>query len=807
MADNPMSEVKEKDPVCGMTVLPEKAAGSSDHEGHRYYFCGRGCKAKFDADPTRYLAPGPKVAPTAQQAAEEYICPMDPEVSQMGPGSCPKCGMALEPANVSLATKTEYTCPMHPEIVNQEPGTCPKCGMALEPRDVATEESNPELDSMSRRFWIACLLTLPLLAVMVSDLLPSMPLQRLLPSAALPWAEFAFASPVVVWCGWPFFVRAWQSIRNRSGNMFTLIGLGTGVAYAYSVLATLAPGMLPSTAQVGQGAPALYFEPAAVIITLALLGQVLELRARSRTGSALRALLQLAPGSALKLTDCGHEKAVPLAQVKIGDRLRVRPGEKVPVDGAVLEGHSSIDESMVSGEPIPVEKMQGAKVIGGTVNGNGSFVMQAEHVGAETLLAQIVQMVSAAQRTRAPIQQLADRVAAYFVPAVLLAAGLTFAGWLLLGPSPRFSHALVSAVAVLIVACPCALGLATPMAIMVGTGRGAGAGILVRNAEALERFGKVNTLLIDKTGTLTEGKPKVSTVVPQPGFAEDELLQLAASLEQSSEHPLAAAISNAGKDQGLAKLDVQGFTSEPGMGVHGNVHGRQVAIGNAGLLQSLGCDPDVLEASAREHRAKGETVTLVAINGKPAGILCIADTVKATAADTVRDLKQAGVEVIMLTGDNQVTAQTVADPLGIAFIAGVLPAGKAEAVRRYQSKGRIVAMAGDGVNDAPALAAADVGIAMGTGAEVAMQSAGLTLLHGDLRAVLRARRLSEATMRNVRQNLFFAFAYNAIGVPVAAGLLYPWFGIVLSPMIAAAAMSLSSVSVIGNALRLRAVKL
>ncbi|MGI4853151.1 MAG: heavy metal translocating P-type ATPase [Janthinobacterium lividum] len=806
MTTETVEAVKQKDPVCGMMVLPAKAAGSAEFAGHRYYFCGKGCLAKFEADPQKYLAPASVAAPTAQAQAAEYICPMDPEVSQRGPGSCPKCGMALEPAVATAATRMEYTCPMHPEVVSEKPGNCPKCGMALEPRDVAVEEKNPELDDMTRRLWIAAALTLPLLTIMFVEMLPSMPLQGL-PAAAVAWLEFALATPVVLWCGWPFFVRAWQSVRNRSGNMFTLIGIGTGVAYTYSVIATVAPRLFPATAQNAHGMPALYYEPAAVIIALVLLGQVLELRARSQTGSALRALLQLAPRTALKLTDCGHERDTPLAQIKVGDRLRVRPGEKVPVDGVVLEGHSSVDESMVSGEPIPVEKTADAKVIGGTLNGTGGFIMRAEQVGADTLLAQIVRMVSSAQRTRAPIQRVADRVASFFVPAVLLAAALTFIVWFVFGPQPRLAHALVSAVAVLIVACPCALGLATPMAIMVGTGRGAGAGILVRSAEALEQFSKVNTLLIDKTGTLTEGKPRVSAVLPQPGFAQDELLQFAASLERSSEHPLAASLVRAGQERGLSLLEVDGFQSQPGMGVSGRVGGREVAVGNTALLQSFHCDSAALDHAAAQHRQQGETVTFIAVDGKAAGVLCIADTIKDSAAETIRELNAAGVEVAMLTGDNPVTAKAVAGRLGIGFVAGVLPAGKAAAVQQYKARGRVVAMAGDGVNDAPALAAADVGVAMGTGADVAMQSAGITLLHGDLRAILRARRLSQATVRNIRQNLWFAFGYNALGVPLAAGVLYPHFGILLSPMLAAAAMSLSSVSVIGNALRLRTVKL
>ena len=815
-------ETKAKDPVCGMSVLPSKAAGSAEHGGTTYHFCGRGCLAKFEADPAKYLAPQPAPAPpAAAERDREYICPMDPEVSQIGPGACPKCGMALEPAEVSVPTRTEYTCPMHPEIVQDKPGACPKCGMALEPREVVAEEANPELDDMTRRFWIAAACTAPLLLLMVLQpfvtLLLGMPM-RFTPSDGspsyaipgrlwlLPWLEWALATPVVLWCGWPFFVRAWQSVKNGSGNMFTLIGLGTGVAYGYSALATVAPQLFPATAG-AFGHPDLYFEPAAVIVTLVLLGQVLELRARSRTGAALRALLQLAPRTALKLTDCGHEREIELAKVTVDDRLRVRPGEKIPVDGIVLEGHSSVDESMVSGESLPVEKAAGAKVIGGTLNGTGGFVMRAERVGAQTLLAQIVQLVSQAQRTRAPIQRVVDRVAAYFVPAVLLAAVLTFAVWMLVGPQPRLSHALVSAVSVFIVACPCALGLATPMAIMVGTGRGAGAGVLVRSAEALEQLSRVDMLLIDKTGTLTEGKPRISAVLPQPGFAENDLLRLAASLERGSEHPLAGAIVRAAEERLLALAEGGHFTSEPGMGIAGEVDGRQVLVGTAAFLSNNGCDPTTLEEVGDSYRAQGETVTLVAIDGRPAGILCIADTVRPEAAETVRDQKRTGVEVVMLTGDNERTATAVAQPLGIRHVAGVLPAGKADTVRGYQQRGRTVAMAGDGVNDAPALAAANVGIAMGTGSDVALQSAGLTLLRGDLRAVLRARRLSAATVRNIRQNLVFAFLYNALGVPVAAGVLYPHFGLLLSPMLAAAAMSLSSVSVIGNALRLRSVRL
>jgi Cu+-exporting ATPase len=799
-------ETKHRDPVCGMMVLPSKAAGSVEYESQRYYFCGKGCVAKFEADPKKYLEPAPVAPPTAAEAATEYICPMDPEVSQMGPGSCPKCGMALEPAVVKLRMQTEYTCPMHSEVIRKEPGSCPICGMALEPREVIAEEDNPELRDMTRRFRVSVALALPLLAVMVSEMMPSMPIQHAIPPPMLAWIELVLATPAVLWCGWPFFVRAWQSVRNRSGNMFTLIALGAGVAYLDSVVATIAPELFPPSLRTMDGGLPLYYEPAVVIIALVLLGQVLELRARSRTGSALRALLQLAPRTATRLTNCGHEKSVPLEEVKVGDRLRVRPGEKVPVDGVVLEGTSAVDESMVSGEPMPVEKAIGSAVIGGTVNGTGSFIMQAQRVGSETLLSQIVAMVSSAQRTRAPIQRLADRVASYFVPVVLVVSVLTFALWIMLGPQPRFAHALVNAVAVLIVACPCALGLATPMAIMVGTGRGAGAGVLVRNAEALERLASVNTLLIDKTGTLTEGKPSVVAVLTSAGD-ESHLLQLAASLERASEHPLATAMIAAAQVRGLSLFDVESFASMPGLGVRGRVDGHDVAVGNAALMQQLGVDATLLADERAKHQAAGETVVMVALDGQAAGALCIADRVREAAAAVVRELKDAGVDVVMLTGDHEATASAVAAQLGIPYVAGVLPTGKAEAVTRYKALGRTVAMAGDGVNDAPALAAADVGIAMATGTDIAMESAGIVLLHGDLRAVLRAQRLSRATVRNIRQNLFFAFIYNLVGIPVAAGLLYPVFGLLLSPMLAAAAMSLSSVSVIGNALRLRAVKL
>jgi Cu+-exporting ATPase len=679
--------------------------------------------------------------------------------------------------------------------------------MALEPREVTTEESNPELAQMTRRLWISVALTVPMLALMVSEFLPTRPVQHMLAARTWTWVEFALATPVVLWCGLPFFVKGWQSLVHRSLNMFTLTALGTGTAYVYSVFATVAPQIFPALHHGAGEQIDVYFEPAAVILALVLLGQVLELRARSQTSGAIRALLGLAPKTAKRLDDKGGEADVPLDQVVVGDRLRVRPGEKVPVDGTVLEGHSSVDESMISGEPIPVEKDKDAKVTAGTVNGTGGFVMRSERVGADTLLAQIVKMVSEAQRSRAPIQRLADRVASYFVPAVILSAVIAFIVWYFAGPQPRFSHALVNAVAVLIVACPCALGLATPMAIMVGTGRGARTGILIRNAEALETFGKVDTLIIDKTGTLTEGKPTLSAVIPQPGINENDLLQLVASLERSSEHPLAAAIVTGANARKFPLTDVAGFSSETGKGVKGTIAGKQVAVGNAELFRDLSVDSSPLLEQAEALRKGGQTVMLVAVDGNAAGIVGVADRIKESTPDAIRELKAAGLKIIMVTGDNTTTAKAVADKLGIEFDADVMPEKKAEVVKEFQRKGAIVAMAGDGVNDAPALAQADVGIAMGTGADVAMEAGGITLLKGDLHGILRARHLSKSTMRNIRENLFFAFVYNAVGVPLAAGVLYPAFGLLLNPMIAAAAMSLSSFSVIANALRLRTTKL
>jgi Cu+-exporting ATPase len=679
--------------------------------------------------------------------------------------------------------------------------------MALEPREVVAEETNPELINMTRRLWISVALAVPMLALMVSGFLPSMPMQHMFSARVWAWIEFALATPVVLWCGLPFFVRGWQSLMHRSLNMFTLVALGTGTAYIYSVFATVIPQIFPASLRGAGGQIDVYFEPAAVIVALVLLGQVLELRARSQTSGAIRALLGLVPKTAMRLDDEGDEADVPLEQVQVGDRLRVRPGEKVPVDGTVLEGHSSVDESMISGEPIPVEKDNDAKVTAGTVNGTGGFVMRAERIGADTLLAQIVKMVSEAQRSRAPIQRLADRVSSYFVPAVIVSAVITFIVWYFVGPQPRFAHALVNAVAVLIVACPCALGLATPMAIMVGTGRGARAGILIRNAEALEIFGKVDTLIIDKTGTLTEGKPSLSAVIPQPGTSENDLLQLVASLERSSEHPLAAAIVKGAVAKKLSLSDVAGFNSTTGKGVKGTVSGKQVAVGNAELFHDLSVDPSPLLGRAEDLRKEGQTVMLIAVDGKAAGIVGVADPIKDSTPDAIRELKAAGLTVIMVTGDNATTAKAVAEKLGIEFEADVLPQKKAEVVKERQQKGSVVAMAGDGVNDAPALAQADIGIAMGTGTDVAMEAGGITLLKGDLRGILRARHLSKSTMRNIRENLFFAFVYNVVGVPLAAGVLFPAFGLLLNPMIAAAAMSFSSVSVIANALRLRTTKI
>jgi Cu+-exporting ATPase len=799
---------KVTDPVCGMTIDPETAAGHYDYKGVTYHFCHTSCLERFKSDPEKYLSPQ-KEEPPAPVAGAIYTCPMDPEVEQEGPGACPKCGMALEPmAPAAPLTKTEYVCPMHPEVVQSEPGSCPICGMALEPRTVTLEEANPELVAMTRRFWIGGAITLPLFILAMSDMLPGHPVQGLLPHGMMGWIEFILATPVVLWAGFPFFQRGWASVVNRSPNMFTLIAIGTGVAYLYSMVATIAPGIFPASFRTHGGEVGRYFEAAAVITVLVLLGQVLELRARSRTSSAIRALLGLAPKTARRVSDDGAETDVPLEQVILGDRLRVRPGEKVPVDGVVIEGTSSVDESMVTGEPIPVGKAAGDRVIGATVNGTGSFIMRAEHVGADTLLSQIVRMVSEAQRSRAPIQKLADVVASYFVPGVVGIAVLSFIAWALVGPEPRMAYALVNAVAVLIIACPCALGLATPMSIMVGTGRGAQAGVLIKNAESLEILEKVDTLVVDKTGTLTEGKPRLVSVVTNGGPAESELLALAASLEQGSEHPLAEAIVSGAKAKNLDLFKSEEFESKTGKGVVGRVKGRAVALGTRKLFEELKIDLEALPDRAGALRREGQTAMFVAVDGRPAGLLGVADPVKTSTPEAIRMLREDGIRIVMLTGDNQTTAEAVAGKLKIDEVkAEVLPEQKGEIVKRLRAEGRTVAMAGDGINDAPALAQAHVGIAMGTGTDVAMESAGITLVKGDLRGIAKARRLSRGTMANIRQNLFFAFIYNSLGVPVAAGILYPFFGILLSPIIAAAAMTFSSVSVITNALRLRKLEL
>ncbi len=738
-----------------------------------------------------------------------YTCPMHPEVRQNEPGSCPKCGMALEPLEpVKPEPKTEWTCPMHPEIVRDAPGNCPLCGMALEPRTVSiTEEESPELIDMTRRFWVSTVLTIPLVIIVMGGYIPVLDPRRLVPWTVLKWLELVLATPVVLWGGRPFFVRGRQSVINRSPNMFTLIGLGVGLAYVFSIAATVAPGIFPAAFRGEGGEVGTYFEAAAVITTLVLLGQVLELRARSKTGAAIKMLLGLAPKTARRVKE-GTEEDVPLEHVQAGDLLRVRPGEKVPVDGAVVEGTSSVDESMITGEPIPVEKRQGDRVIGATVNGTGTLIMRAEKVGAETLLSQIIHMVAEAQRSRAPIQRLADLIAGYFVQIVVAIAVVTFIIWAWIGPEPRFAYALVNAVAVLIIACPCALGLATPMSIMVAMGKGAMGGVLFKNAEAIEVMKKVDTLVVDKTGTLTVGKPKLTAVHATEGTDERSLLRFAASIERGSEHPLAAAIVGGAAEKGVQLASVESFQAMTGRGVTGNVDGHSVALGNRKLLDDLGVEPGRLAEKAEAFRREGRTAMFVAVDGKAAGLVGVADPVKDTTPEAVRALHEDGVRIVMLTGDSRTTAEAVAKKLGIdEVMAEVLPDQKAEMVKRLQQEGRIVAMAGDGINDAPALAQAHVGIAMGTGTDVAMESAGVTLVKGDLRGILRARRLSRATMRNIKQNLFFALVYNALGVPIAAGVLYPFLGILLSPIFAAAAMSFSSVSVIGNALRLRRARI
>jgi len=756
------------DPVCGMTVDPHTAKHRADYQGHTYCFCSAGCRTKFAADPQKYLG--------ARQA----------EIVPEG---------------------TIYTCPMHPQIRQVGPGSCPICGMALEPEIAGTEVGpNPELVDMTRRFWIGLVLSLPVVALEMGGHLTN--LHMLLGKNLSNWIQFVLATPVVLWAGWPFFVRGWQSLLTRNLNMFTLIAMGTGVAWLYSAVAVLMPNLFPAAFRDAEGTVAVYFEAAAVITVLVLLGQVLELRAREATSGAIRALLDLAPKTARRVKGDGNDEEVSLDTIQVGDRLRVRPGDKVPVDGVVLEGRSALDESMVTGESMPVTKEKDARVIGGTINKFGSFVMRADKIGRDTLLSRIVQMVASAQRSRAPIQRLADQVSAWFVPTVIAVALIAFAAWAAFGPEPRFAFGLVAAVSVLIIACPCALGLATPMSIMVGVGRGAQAGVLIKNAEALERMEKIDTLVIDKTGTLTEGKPKVVAVKPAPGFDETQVLRLAASVERGSEHPLAAAIVAAAAERKLELLPVRDFDSPVGKGVTGIIEDKRLVLGNARFLAELNIDTSALSAEAERLRGDGATAIFLAVTGKLAGVIAIADPVKATTPDALRALAAEGIRVVMLTGDNRTTAQAVARRLGIAEVeAEVLPDQKSAIVEKLHRESRAVAMAGDGVNDAPALAAAEVGIAMGTGADVAIESAGITLLKGDLTGIVKARALSLAVMRNIRQNLFFAFIYNAVGVPVAAGALYPIFGVLLSPIIAAAAMALSSVSVVGNALRLRRVNL
>ena len=772
--DQQTAEATATDPVCGMTVNPATAkGGSTAYNGHTYYFCNPRCRDKFRTEPIRYLTPAP--APTTPSGA--------------GPAT--------------------YTCPMHPEVVRSQPGSCPLCGMALESVTVAAaDEPSPELIDMTRRFWISAPLAAAVLVISMSEMLPGQPLQHALGVRLLTWMQLVLATPVVLWGGLPFFQRGWASIVNRRLNMFTLIAIGTGIAYAYSLVATLVPGLFPDSFRGHGGIVAVYFEAAAVITALVLLGQVLELRARSRTSSAIKALLGMAPKTARRLCADGTEEDVPLDRVQPNDRLRVRPGEKVPVDGVVIDGTSAVDESMVTGESIPVEKASGDRITGGTINGNGGFIMRAERVGNATLLAQIVRMVSEAQRSRAPIQRLADVVSAYFVPAVVAAAVTTFVVWGVIGPEPRLAYALVNAVAVLIVACPCALGLATPMSIMVGTGRGAAAGVLVKNAEALEILERVDTVVVDKTGTLTAGKPQLSSVIAVHDWTESQLLRFAASLERASEHPLAAAIAAGADAQQVELAPVADFRSFTGKGVIGTVDGHAVAVGNRALLEELRIPEGELMAPAQDLRRDGQSVMFVVIDGQPAGLLGAADPIKESTPEAIRMLHEERVRIVMLTGDSRTTGEAVARKLGIDHVqAEVMPDQKGEIVKRLQAEGHIVAMAGDGINDAPALAQADVGIAMGTGTDVAMQSAGVTLVKGDLRGIAKARRLSRAVMRNIRQNLFFAFVYNALGVPIAAGVLYPVFGLLLSPMIASAAMSFSSVSVITNALRLRRAEL
>ncbi len=785
------------DPVCGMTVDAAHCAGSVDHEGRAYYFCSRHCVQKFQADPQKYLAPK---------------SPVLVQLGSFGGGSgahsehgegCPACDLHADHPPAPAGANVEYICPMDPEIVSDRPGPCPKCGMALEPRTITLEEGpNPELVDMTRRFWIGVVLGLPIFVIAMADMFPGNPLHAY--TGPLNWVQLVLASPVVLWCGWPFFERAWVSVRNASPNMFTLIALGVGAAYVYSLIATVAPDLFPAGFREHDGTVMPYFDSAVVVTVLILLGQVLELTARGHTSAAIKALLKLAPKTARRVRDANVEEDVPLEEIRAGDLVRVRPGEKLPVDGIVVEGQSSVDESMITGEPLPVEKAANSQVIAGTINGTGSLLARAERVGSETLLAKIVRMVGDAQRSRAPIERTVDRVSRFFVPAVVGISLVTFVVWSLWGAEPRLAHALVNAVAVLIIACPCALGLATPMAIMVGMGRGAAAGVLFKTAEALEILQRVDTLVVDKTGTLTEGKPQLAVLEPAAGFSGDELLRLAASLEQASEHPLAAAIVRGAADKGLQLVDAREFRSVTGKGITGTVDGRSVALGNAALMHELSIDIGHLhERLAALHNA-GQTAMLVAVDGRAGGLIGVADRIKESTPEAIRLLHAEGLRIIMVTGDSRRTAETVARLLGIdETVAEVLPAQKCDIVKRLQAQGRRVTMAGDGINDAPALAQADVGIAMGTGTDVALESAGVTLVKGDLRAIVRARRLSRATVASIRQNLFLAFLYNMISVPVAAGVLFPLFGILISPIWASAAMSASSLSVVTNALRLR----
>ena len=829
---------KMKDPVCGMSVDPATSKHRFEHQGQTFHFCSAGCRSKFAADPAKYLVP---VAAAGSCCAGHDHHAHHPDAATV---IDPVCGMSVDPAtskhrfdhqghtfhfcSAGCRTKfsadpvkylekrepppempagTIYTCPMHPEIRQEGPGTCPICGMALEPDVISLDDApNPELADMTKRFWIGAVLAAPVVVLEMGGHLVGG--HGLVDPVLSNWIQFVLATPVVLWAGWPFFVRGWQSVRTRNLNMFTLIAMGTSVAYGYSVIATLAPQAFPPAFRGHGGAVPVYFEAASVITILVLLGQLLELRAREATSGAIKALLQLAPKTARRLDADGSDHEVEIAALAVGDRLRVRPGEKVPVDGVILEGRSSLDESLVTGESMPVTKDEGARVIAGTLNQTGSFVMRADKVGRETLLSQIVQMVADAQRSRAPIQRLADQVAGWFVPTVIAAAIAAFVAWYAFGPEPRFAFGLVAAVSVLIIACPCALGLATPMSIMVGVGRGAQAGVLIKSAEALERMEKVDTLVVDKTGTLTEGKPKVTSIVTADGIDEIGALRLAASVERASEHPLAEAIVRHAAERNVKLAEVKNFDAPTGKGARGDIDGKAVVLGNATYLASLGIITDTLGVESKRLRSEGATVITMAVDGKPVALFAIADPVKASTPDALKALAADGIKVIMLTGDNRTTATAVARKIGITEVeAEVLPEQKSAVVERLRASGKVVAMAGDGVNDAPALAAADVGIAMGTGTDVAMESAGITLLQGDLGGIARARKLSAAVMRNIRQNLFFAFIYNAAGIPIAAGILYPVFGILLSPIIAAASMSLSSVSVVGNALRLRATKL